>query len=429
MEGLRSRVEDPADVRVAEEEIEGLMPAAEATPRSVQELSSILSFASEEGLAVIPKGGGTAIHIGNRPRKANLLLHLSGVREGFEHSAEDLVATLPAGMVVAEANRLLARHDQYLPLEPPLPGDATVGGALAANSFGPRAQSLGLPRDSVLGMVVVLADGTITRAGGRVVKNVTGYDMSKLYIGSLGSLGIIVEATFKLGPLPEAMATLAFTFPTLDDALRAGRDIEESGLEPTGLTILNNAAASSLKFEPQPYHLLVEFGELKEVVRRQVRAAQEVAKLRGSEGSFVRHGEESRGLLEAAANIPASRWNLIYRGTVPPAATDAFLDGLLETSKALGPGLELISHPGLGIILAGLPQAPEDAVVKAVFHDLTELIVPLGGHLLLEKAPPKVKMGLDVWGPAPPHFNIMARLKAEFDPVGILNPGRFMGGL
>lgn len=426
---LRSSLGNLDVVLDAEDEVDGLLPSVAVYPSTVEEVSHVLTFAWEEALAITPKGGGTALHLGNRPRRLDILLCLSALKGGFEHSPEDMVATVPAGMTVGETNEMLADREQCLPLDPPRPDEATVGGVLAAGSLGPRMQWFGPLRDSVLGLRVVLPDGRVVKTGGRVVKNVAGYDMAKLYVGSLGTLGIIVEVAFKLRPLFKVTTSLLFPFPTLDGAVRTSYDLLEAGLQPLALTVLNSSAASALNLGTGAACLLVEFGDLKQVVERQVREAEGAARVRGSEDSLIYHGEESRKLWQSVRDAPVSPWDVTFRGSVPLAEVDAFLDATEETLKSRGMECCLVAHTGLGIVFVSPLSRPMDETIESIYADLTALCTSLGGNLVLERAPADLKDTLDVWGPRPPGFDLMSRVKAEFDPKGILNPGRFVGGL
>ncbi|MFQ5837361.1 MAG: FAD-binding oxidoreductase [Thermoplasmata archaeon] len=429
IERLRSCLEQTVITQELERDVEGLRPSAVVRPGSVQDLASVLSFAGDQGLAVVPVGGGTALHMGNPPARVDIMLDMGGITEGFEHAPEDMVAILPAGMTIAAANELLRHHRQVLPLDPPMPERATVGGALAVSSFGPRRQSFGAPGDSVLGMKMVLPNGQVAKAGGRVVKNVAGYNMMKLYVGSLGTLGVIVEASLRLQPLPEFTMTLASAFPTFDGAVRTAGDVLDAGLESVALTVLSQTAASTLSLDPSGHYLLAEFGDLREVVERQVGEVKGMAEVRGAIGSLARDGDGSRELWQSVSSLPLSTWSTSLRASLPPATMDAFLNAVPETLESLDLKGSIIAHPGFGVAHVGLVQGGGAEVTQSAFEELGALSSSLGGHLILEKAPAEVKRGIDVWGPRPPHFDLIARMKAEFDPDSVLNPGRFIGGL
>lgn len=182
--------------------VDGIEPATVVLPSTVEELSQLLALANREGVKVVPYGGGTQMTLGNTPDSVDLVAGLSSMNGMIDHQPSDLTATVEAGMTLAKAQDSLAEAGQFLPLQAPSPEKATIGGILAAAHSGPMSLQYGSPRDWLIGIKVVNADGKVTKSGGRVVKNVTGYDMNKLYTGSLGTLGVIVEASFKLAPRP-----------------------------------------------------------------------------------------------------------------------------------------------------------------------------------------------------------------------------------
>ncbi|MBF8286481.1 MAG: linked oxidase-like protein, partial [Dehalococcoidia bacterium] len=194
--------------------VDGLTPQAAVAPSSYEQVAAVMRYAHAEGLAVIPWGGGAHIHVGNVPARYDIALGLSRLNAVVEHEPADLTATVQAGMTLSELQGRLGGAGQLLPLDPPGGERATIGGILAANASGPWRHAFGSARDMTIGLRVVTAEGRITRAGGRVVKNVAGYDLCKLYIGSLGTLGVIVEATFKVASLPREQRAAVATFAT-----------------------------------------------------------------------------------------------------------------------------------------------------------------------------------------------------------------------
>src|SRR6266508_1269310 len=183
-------------------EIDELRPSAVALPADVEEVAALLRLASARGWAVAPRGGGTMIEQGNPPARLDLVLDLTRLDHVIEHRPRDLTVTVAAGITVGALQEELAKQGQMLALDPPLAGRATVGGVLAGNAWGPRRQRYGTARDLLIGSRTVLADGTRVRSGGKVVKNVAGYDLNRLFIGSAGTLAVLVEATFKVVPIP-----------------------------------------------------------------------------------------------------------------------------------------------------------------------------------------------------------------------------------
>src|SRR5919201_4924094 len=197
--------------------IDGLHPISRSTPSSAAELAEALHAADSAGQAVIPYGGGTQLDLGMPPTRADLLLETGQLHRVVEYEPADLTVTVEAGMRFGELQRLLGDNGQFLALDPPADAEASIGGLIATNASGPLRFSYGTARDLVIGTRVANPDGTLTHAGGRVVKNVAGDHLNKLYIGSLGTLGIIVELSFKLAPVPPVMSTALGSFGSLDD--------------------------------------------------------------------------------------------------------------------------------------------------------------------------------------------------------------------
>jgi len=224
--------------------VDGIVPQAVALPGTVEEVAEVMRLAHREGAAVIPWGGGTGMGLGNLPRRYDIALSLTRLNAVVEHEPADLTATVLAGRTLADLQDHLSSVGQFLPLDPPSPAEATIGGILAANAAGPARHAHGTARDLVLGLRFVQADGRVIKAGGKVVKNVAGYDMCRLLIGSLGTLGIIVEACFRLTPLPKAQLTLAVAVPSAQEAYRLAG--QAAGLSLRALELLNAAAARDL---------------------------------------------------------------------------------------------------------------------------------------------------------------------------------------
>lgn len=426
--GLASVLKDPAILEDGGREVEGLRPAVTVWPRNTEEVAVILAYARDEGLKVVPMGGGTALHLGNRPEGVDVLLSLKRLEEGFEHSSEDLVATIPAGMTVETATGNLERSGQSLPLDPPKAEKATIGGVLAANSFGPRVQWFGMPRGWVLGMTVVQPDGTVATAGGKVVKNVTGYDLARAYVGSLGTLGVIVDATLRLQPLPQTILTVSLHFPTMDGVLHTAAGILEGGSEPLAISALNSSAGYSLDIH-YPATLLVEFGGGDRAVSRRVGEARRMGEERGAERVVLYRGARGTDLWHGVADLPSDAWETTFRATLPPASTGSFLDVLSEAFSGVDAWYSLLAHLGRGIVYAGTGASLGRDRFRSLFGELNGVATSMGGNVIVERSRPELKDGIDVWGWKPQAFGVMERLKGEFDNRGVLNPGRFVGGL
>ena len=219
--------------------IAGRAPACAVFPSSVAQVSEVMAFAGDRSLAVVPCGNATHLHTGSPPRRYDIALSLRRLAQVRAHEAADMTVTVDAGMTLAGLNAELASARQWLPLDPPLSDRVTAGGLIAADLNGPLRLSQGKVRDLLIGITVVLADGKVTKAGGRVVKNVAGYDLGKLFTGSRGTLGVIVEATFKVRPRPDHMRIVCVVAPDLAAAAELGVAVLDTGIAPLFVELLD----------------------------------------------------------------------------------------------------------------------------------------------------------------------------------------------
>ena len=411
--------------------VDGLIPAAAVRPPSVEGVSKVVAIANEQGLATIPFGGGTQRGLGNPPRRYDMALDMRGLDGLIRYEPSDLTVTVEAGMSIAKLGGILAREGQFLPLETPRPEEATVGGMLAAAASGPLSLTYGSARDWLIGVRVVNADGRVTKGGGRVVKNVTGYDMNKLYTGSLGTLGVIVEASFKVSPKPDASATLAAGFASLSEAMAGAWGLLEGYGGPDALTLLNSDAAGRLGFECPSYLLLARFMGREGVVNgRVVRAkaamessgAKDINELKGGEEGAVWQSLVDMSWMEEEAQM------LGVRCSVLPTEVGRLLESL-EKIKGWNLKHGLVAEVGTGLVRSISWGSADPAELDLRVQRVIGQMSTLKGAWVVERCPPELKKGRDVWGPLPHGLRIMRRLKLSLDPHGILNPGRFVGGI
>ena len=227
--------------------VDGLTPRAVIRPESREAVAEVLAWANAEGLKVSPRGGGTQTGLGNAAAGLDIVLDLTRLDRVLDYEPADLTATVEAGITLQAFQRELVQGGKTAAMEAPLGDQATAGGIISVNASGPLRRSYGLPRDSLIGIAVVGADGTETRAGGRVVKNVTGYDLNKLYAGSLGSLGVIVEASFKLATLPSESGAVTGGFASVDAAASAAGDLLSQVYGPQGVHVVNASASRHME--------------------------------------------------------------------------------------------------------------------------------------------------------------------------------------
>jgi glycolate dehydrogenase FAD-binding subunit len=411
--------------------IDGRTPEAAVFPGTLDEVAAVVAAAAEVGMPLVPWGGGTAAAVGMPPARAGLVLALTRLRAIVEHEPGDLTVTAQAGLKLAELQSALRARGQWLSLDPPDGDRATLGGVLAANASGPRRHLYGTARDLLIGVTVVTADGSIVRGGGRVVKNVAGYDLPKLFIGSYGTLGVIVEATLKLRPLPDHEQLVAVRFERLKDAGAAVRALLGSDLIPNAIDLLDAASAAAIGLDGAPATLVVGFDGLREQVDWQV---TQLASVAGPYGG------------RAATPLPPTAWGPLGRaahdafGTPVAVVTLSVLPSLVAdtmeqgASSARHRGLTTAwsAHAGVGLVTGAVRaegERQDPAALAAVLAAWRAAARVGGGHASVTWAPLAVKSTLAVWDDAGAAGRIMQRIKAELDPQNLLNPGRFVAGI
>jgi glycolate oxidase FAD binding subunit len=407
--------------------VEGRTPEAAVFPGKIEEVATVVRQAAAAGVSVMPWGGGSAIAVGEPPPRAAIVLGMRRLSRVVEHEPGDLTVTAEAGLTLAALQQALRTRGQWLSLDPPDPERATVGGLIAANASGPRRQLYGTVRDLLIGVTVVAADGSIVRGGGRVVKNVAGYDLPKLFIGSWGTLGIVVDATFKLRPLPDDERLVAVRFDRLKDAGNAARALLTGDLIPNAVELLDPGAAAALGL-PAEVALLVGFDGLREQVDWQVAALGTlVAPLGGREPTALPPATWPRLASVVREALPSAA-ALMSFSVLPTQVVDTMEQGA-QAARQRGLSSAWAAHAGVGVVTAALVAGREAAAVSTVLTEWRAMAVAGGGHAMLTWAPLAVKSQVPVWGEAGPAGRIMQRIKAQLDPDNVLNPGRFVAGI
>ena len=419
--------------------VAGVAPRFVARPAGVTEAAAVLTAASTLGMTAVPRGSGTRLAWGVPPTGCDLVVDTSRMNKVLEHAAGDLVVRVQAGVGLDQLADVLAKAGQRLALDPPaaapLPGPAngastahpphgagTIGGLLATGAAGPLRLRYGTPRDLSIGITVVRADGTVASSGGKVVKNVAGYDLGKLFAGSYGTLGLIVEAAFRLHPRPAATS-----FVTLDAADR------ESAAAVTALVASSPLAPSAVELdrpargEPFRVGVLLE-GDTEGVAERTARMTE----LLGSGSTQPGPPAWWGGGAAAAADgtlIKVAFWAADLArvlGAVDAAAVSAGIDPAVGGSAAAG------------VLYAAVAEgAPASAVARFVTDLRAEVgagggsmpgAPPHRGSAVVLHAPAEVRAAVDLWGPVP-GLGLMRAIKDQFDPQHIMAPGRFAGGI
>jgi glycolate oxidase FAD binding subunit len=416
--------------------VDGVVPQVVALPATVEEVAAVMCLASREDAAVIPWGGGTAMGLGNTPHRYDIALCLSHLNQVVEYEPADVTATVQAGKTLADFQRHLAEHGQVLALDPPLGQETTIGGILAVNASGPSRHAYGTARDLILGIRAVQADGRIIKAGGRVVKNVAGYDLTRLFIGSLGSLGIIVEAAFRLAPLPRAERTAVVFLPSAQEAWRFVA--QTANLSLRAVELLNAVALRQIatvgEAAEDGYALVLAVAGEPTAVERSLKEIGELSR-RAAAASLATVVESAQDRLwQAIASLARpspSGATLVCKAAVLPSQVPALSQQIETTGRELGLEPLVVSHLTAGIVYSAWPSPQDEGVQRAL--DLTttlrQAVAGLGGSLVVEACPLALKEKIDVWGEPAADFPLMRRIKEQFDPQGILNPGRFLGRL
>ena len=398
---------------VAEDAVDGLLPQMVIEPGNPEETASVLETAAKAGLRVIPRGGATKMDWGNPPRDGELIVSTRRLNRVLEHAWGDMTVTVEAGCTFTQLQQTLAEHGQRVALDPLWPDRATVGGILATNDSGSLRTRFGALRDLIIGITLALADGTLAKSGGKVVKNVAGYDLPKLATGSLGTLGIITQAIFRLHPVPPETRTLSFS--SHDNAAMNALVLKvlDSTLIPTGIQV---RAGNS--FLPE---VDVRFEGTATGCDAQIEQTSRIA-------SGARRIKSSADVW----NAPATLWSgaepaVVCKFTLLPADLGAFCDKLTRVSERFHLSWRLVAQAaGVGLLRL---EGTESAALLAAIRDLLERLESSRGSLAVLRCPLEVKRKADVWGNAGDALRLMRDIKAQFDPAGRLNPGRFIGGI
>ena len=407
-------------------EIDGEAMDVAAAPASIEELAELMKLASANGWAVQPAGQGTWFSNGFPLKRADLVISTRRLRAPVEHHPDDLLATVQAGTSVAELNSALAGAGQWWPLDPL--GGGTLGATIATASDGPLAAMYGAPRDLILGLTMVLADGRIVKAGGQVVKNVAGLDMVRLYTGSWGTLGVIVEANLRLHALPQADETRLYSAERSDDLVALSARFCSGGhLKPAAAEILSPPVARALGLETDLWQLAVRWLGHELAVADAVDAAQ------SEMGDSASIGEQASDLWDGLASIEDRvEPVLTVRVDVPFGSAAELIRRATPFAVSATPAVVAGPLTGRAWIFAPASlyeEAADERVWALRFDSLREEAAARGGSVRIDRAPAELRRALDPWGDVGSAWDLHDRLKTRFDPNWILKPGFFVGGL
>jgi glycolate oxidase FAD binding subunit len=393
----------------------GTLPSCIVYPHTTEELAKVIAEAHQNNWRVLPCGNGSKLNWGGLTKGVDVVVSTERINKLIEHAVGDLTVTVEAGMKFSKLQEILTAERQFLALDPTAPESATIGGIVATADTGSLRQRYGSVRDQLLGITFVRADGQVAKAGGRVVKNVAGYDLMKLFTGSYGTLGVISQVTFRLYPLPDASATVVLT-GTAADVSQAADTLRASALTPTQADLLSSQLVSGLGLG-KGLGLIARFQSIHESVKEQSNRLLEVGQKLGLTGVIYSAAEEAelwQGLREQMYCSVTEAVIICKIGVLPTAAMEVLTQvemGLIHMSGGLG----MLQFDG---------QMGVEQVLK-----MRNTLVGFGGFLTVLAAPVAVKESLDVWGYGGNGLEIMRGIKKRFDPGSILSPARFVGGI
>ena len=443
--------EDPSGL--AKYEVDGSRPSMAVCPGTDSEAAEIVKYANREKLSLVACGARTKLAMGMPLRRYAMALDLSRLNHVVAYDPGDLTLSVEAGIPLSELARILSERGQFLPLAALFFRQATVGGTIASGVDTPLRQAYGTARDFILGMEFVTGQGTIAKSGGRVVKNVTGYDLHKLMIGSLGTLGVITKINFRTFPLPKTTRALVALFGSAEEALKMRDGIAQSPFSPLTLEVLSPRVAqlftgeTATRIEPKPFRpgilsadrwaLTTGFSGNEAVLERYIAGLTDMAKKTGAQQISLIDESESAGALGrkrefvpiALASSPAA---VILRLSVVPTKMHELLDKSASAAESNDLSWAAMARGVGAIYFALLPEAVDDQSRIRVVDACNKVLAAadsIGGNCTIPWCPAEWKPELKVWGAPSRDLFLMEKLKGVFDPNGVLSPGRFVGGL
>jgi glycolate oxidase FAD binding subunit len=400
--------------------IDGFGPLPVRKPQSVAEVCDLVKHAANAGQGIYPVGGGTALDFGLVPNKPGIVLDTRHLNAVVEHASRDMTVTVQAGITTQALADVLAKENQWLPIDVPHPEQATLGGAVAANLSGPRRLGQGTFRDYVIGISFVTDEGIEVKGGGRVVKNVAGYDLMKLMIGSLGTLGIITQLTLKVKPRPETSAIVTFGVsgaavgPTLDR-------LHASASRPMAVEVLNAAAVKVANLSTaEPWLIACGFEEKRTTVDWQVTTLTDELKGSPARDVTVNRDADAAPIWHALTHLQSARdgW-FTLKANVLPSQTAEFA----TAAAGMHPEAAVHAHAGNGIVFVHLPTEVGVERASGIIAELTKRTTG-NGNVTVRRCPPEWKGVLPVWGRDTGDRELMRQVKRTLDPREVFNPGR-----
>jgi glycolate oxidase FAD binding subunit len=448
--GNANVLSDPT--QLADYGIGGKTPGAVVRPGSAAEVAEIVKFAATEKSAIVVCGARTKLNMGFAPSRYDLALDMTRMDRVLAYDPGDLTLSVEAGVRLHSLAQTLAERRQFLPLAVPFLAQTTIGGLVASGVDSPLRHFYGTARDFLLGMEFVAGDGVAAKSGGRVVKNVTGYDIHKLMIGSLGTLGVITRVNFKTFPMPVRSRGFVARFAAAERAFDMRDRVARSALTPLTMDILSPRAAelfeseAASRYEPAPmpdgvisrteWAVTIGYAGTEEVLKRYAADLQGMAEESGATGVVVLVENLRPAFNRKREFIPialeSSAATSIVKISVLPTRMSAALDHAVRAAESNSLPWVAMAR-GLGVIYFALLPAKRDEVTEVRTATATDAIhvacAELGGHSTIPWCPTEWKRALKVWGLHRADFAQMQKLKRVFDPQGVLSPGRFVGGI
>ena len=386
-------------------------PSCVIYPHSQAELAAVITAANSHKWRVLSCGSGSKINWGDLAKNIDIIVSSDRINQLIEHAVGDLTVTVEAGMKFSQLQEILAKHNQFLALDPAFPNFATIGGIVATADTGSLRQRYGGVRDQLLGITFIRADGQIAKAGGRVVKNVAGYDLMKLFTGAYGTLGIISQVTFRVYPLPETSGTVILTGKP-EAISQAVRTLQSSELTPTQADLLSSKLVTNLDLGTE-IGLITRFQNISESVQEQSKRLLAIGEKLGLHGVIYSGNQET----DLWQRLPKQIHSHVTESTITCKI------GVLPTAS-----VEIINQIDIGLIHIssglGLVRLEKEEQILP----LRNLCQANSGFLSILSAPVELKERFDIWGYTGNGLQVMRRIKEQFDPQNILNPGRFVGG-
>jgi glycolate oxidase FAD binding subunit len=388
-------------------------------PATIEQAAALVALAWEERLAVVPRGSGAAMELGHPAARVDVVLETRRLDAVLEYQPDDLTVTVLAGCTAGALAARLAARRQLLPLDPPGWAARSLGGIAATQASGPLRQRYGTMRDLLLGVRFAQADGVPTWGGAKVVKSVSGYDVPKLMVGALGTLGVLLEFTLRLHPAPDHEATWLVSFTTPTHAQDYVAALLDSTVQPNRIELVDGRMLAACRLPVSAAAVAVSIGTVEPAVRAQEAFVKGIAQ--HTHGTVETMGAS---FWKTYDHVLADAAGVTLRiGTVPARLVDT-----LGVIQAVLPGAMVGGAAGVGALRAVVGATEPPALANAL-QRLRAAVADVDGGVIVERAPRALREHVDPWGPVPaPALGVMQALKSEFDARGVLNPGRFVGG-